>query len=295
MKRTIERVGIGERLFDVLNFIFMVLIFIIMLYPFIYILSYSISDPSLLRGGLILLPVGLDFAAFRTCFSDTSILNGLYVSVARTILGSLGMVVITSMAGYVLTKNKLIGISFIRRFFVLTMYFSSGIIPSYILIKELHLMETFAVYIIPSLVNVFSLILIKTYIESIPESLEEAALIDGANEAVVFFKILFPVCKPVIAAVLLFACIGQWNSFIDTQLYNSMTPKNFSLQYVLFMSLASQTQSVQQAKELYNSKAVAPQSLRMAITIITVLPVILIYPFLQKYFISGLLIGSVKG
>lgn len=289
IKRTL-----GDRLFDGANYAAMLIIFVIMVYPFLYIINYSLSDPALISGSALLLPQNPNIDAYVLAFSDSSIVNGIFISVARTISGSALMIFFTSMAGYVLTRDDLIAIRFFRRFFVLTMYFSSGIIPAYILMNELHLAGTFLVYIIPSAVAVFNLILIKTYIEGLPKSLEESALIDGANDFQLFFRIIFPISKPVIAAVVLFACIAQWNAFIDTQFYNAMNTDLYPLQYVLYNALQS-ISSIEQITIGRRVQHVTPESLKMAITVITVLPIMLVYPILQKYFIKGLLIGSIKG
>lgn len=285
----------GEIVFDVFNYIFMIIVFIVMTYPFYYVLIYSLSDPAKLNGGLLLFPGGINFSSYQEALSNPDILNGLFISVARTVIGPLGMLLITSIAGFVMTKDELIGIHFFRKFFIFTMYFSSGLIPVYILIKSLHLTGTFAVYIIPGLVNAFNLVLIKTYIENLPKGLEDAALIDGANDITVFFKVIFPICLPVIAAISLFACVGQWNSFIDTQLYNAMDKTLYPIQYVLYNYLAAQTPSLEQAKQTIGARRFTPQTLKMAITVITVVPILMVYPFMQKYFASGLMIGAIKG
>jgi len=290
-----RRTRISDVTFDVFNFALMLIVFVIMTYPFIYILTYSLSNPAFLRGGLMLLPVGLNWSSYKVTFSNSDILNGLFISVARTTIGPIGMIIVTSMAGFVLTKDTFPGVKFLRKLFVFTMYFSGGIIPLYMVIRYLHLLGTFWVYIFPTLAAVFNMILIKTFIETLPQSLEEAAIIDGANDVQVFYRVVLPLCKPVIAAVTLFACVHHWNSFIDTQLYNPMHPRLFSLQYVLYTFLATQTQSVEQAKQAFKVERISPATLQMAITVVTILPILCVYPFLQKHFASGLLVGSIKG
>lgn len=279
---------------DYANYIFMIIVFIIMVYPFWYILAYSLSSAELLEGGLLIIPKGFTISSYIICLMRQDILDGLLISAARTIIGPFSMLIVTAMAGYVMTKDEFIGIKFFRKFFVFTMYFSGGIIPTYVLIKNLHLTNNFLVYILPGLVSAFNLILIKTYIESLPKSLEESALLDGANDIVIFYRIVFPLCLPIIAAVTLFGAIGQWNSLMDNLLYNSMNSKLFTLQYVLYNFLASQTQSLEEAKTKFSTYNITPETLKMAITIITVVPILVIYPFVQRYFISGLLIGAIK-
>ena len=290
----INRLKMSECLFSIANYIFMFIVFVIMVYPFIFVLMYSLSNPSLLTGNLIILPKGFTLDSYRECFAETEFLNGLFISIARTVVGPLGALVVTSMAAYVLTKNYLVAVVFLRKFFVFTMYFSGGIIPVYVLLKYLHLTNNFWVYILPSLLSAFNLILIKAFIENLPASLEESAIIDGANDIVVFFRIVFPLCTPIFAAVTLFAIIGQWNSFIDTQLYNSMNRKLYTLQYVLYNYLASKRFSLEEAKQSSTSNTTT-ETLKMAISTITMLPILIIYPFVQKYFASGLLVGAIKG
>lgn len=290
--------GLGDKIFESINTIFMIIIFILMVYPFIYVLSYSLSDSNRMVGGLIFFPKGLNINSYLTCLKDPAVFNGFIISVLRSVIGPLTMIIITAMAAYTLTKEKLKGIKFLRLFFLFTMYFSGGMIPFYILMKYLSLTGSFAVYIVPGLVNVFNMILIKTYIESLPAELEEAVIIDGGSEFVAFWKVILPLCMPVNAAVILFTVIGHWNSFIDTQIYNSMNPELYTLQYVLYNILAVQSVSsttVEDVQRMYKAMGVTPQSVKMAITIITIVPIMCVYPFLQKYFASGLLIGSVKG
>ncbi len=282
--------------FDLANHVLMVIVLGIMVLPFLYIISYSLSDPSRLEGGFVFVPAGLSFDAYKLAFQDPAIVKGIFISVARTLTGPALMLLVTSMAGYVLTRNELVGVRFLRKFFVFTLYFSSGLIPLYLVMNYLNLLGTFMVYILPAAVSVFNMILIKTYIEGMPKGLEEAAVMDGANEFVLFFRVIFPVCLPVLAAVTLFESVNQWNAFIDTQIYNTMSPNLFSLQYVLYNTLNSTTSNLELLKsQVSNHQNIAtPQSLKMAITVITVLPIACVYPFLQRFFVKGIVLGSVK-
>ncbi|QHT62458.1 carbohydrate ABC transporter permease [Paenibacillus lycopersici] len=283
--------------FNCVNVIIMLAIVVATVYPFLYILSYSFSTASRMTGGLMLFPEGFNLDSYRIALGNPAIVRSAVVSAERTILGPLVMIFITSMAAYCITRDEMIGVRYVRRFFVFTMYFSSGLIPSYMLVKNLGMIGSFWVYIIPSAVNVFSMILIKTYIESVPKSMEEAAIVDGANDFKLYWQVIFPVCTPVIAAVVLFSAVEQWNSFVDTQIYNTMYPKLYTLQYVLYQTLsgASSLSQVKSQAITGTQSFVSPQTLKMAITIITVIPIMFVYPFLQKHFTKGLLIGSVKG
>lgn len=289
----------GDRVFDLVNYTLMVFVFVVMVFPFLHLINYSVSNPSFVSGKFLFIPKQFNLDAYEAIFANPDVWNGIYISIARTVIGTFVMAIVTSMAAYVITREDLVGIKFFRKYFVFTMYFSGGIIPMYILIKSLGLVGSFWVYVIPSAVSVFNMILIKTYIEGIPKELEESALIDGANDAYLFIRIILPICIPVMAAVSLFAGIGQWNAFIDTQFYNAMNPELFPLQYVLYNSFQSIT-SVEQfttgsAADAEKYRMLTPQSLKIAMTVITVLPIMIVYPFLQKYFMKGLLLGSVKG
>jgi putative aldouronate transport system permease protein len=287
----VRRKTVGGVCFDVINGLFMCLLFILMIYPFLYVINFSVSTLSETTGTLLLLPKGVNFKAYAVLFQDDGVLHAFLVSVARSTIGPVLMLFVTGMAAYVLATPDLAFGKFFRAVFVLTMYLSAGIIPTYIFIKQYGLLNNFWVYILPNLCSAFNLILIKTYIESIPRSLQEAVYMDGGNDLQAYWKVIFPICRPVNAAILLFGILNQWNSFIDTQMYCAMTEKLYTLQYVLFNTLSSQT-NIEALKS--GAMASSGQTLKMAITVITVVPVMCVYPFLQKHFVSGIMIGSVK-
>jgi len=287
----------GERVFDSFNVIIMIFIFIIMLYPFVYIISYSLSDPFKMKGGFIITPAGLNLSNYVACFKIRDILNGLFISVSRTIIGTVLMIFFNSMAAYSISRNDMLFVKFFRRYFVFTMYFSGGLIPVYLVMKSLHLTNSFWVYIIPSIVAVFNMVLIRIYIESLPIELQDAAIVDGANDFVLFHKVIFPLCRPVIAAVALFTAIGHWNAYLDTAIYNSMRRDLYSLQYVLYNFLSTTQRLQLEDFQFMQDTRVRLESkgLNMAITVITIFPIACVYPFAKKHFASGLLIGSIKG
>lgn len=280
--------------FNSINTIFMIFIIAIMAYPFWYVLCYSLSESSRITGGILLFPKGFSLSAYRVCLSNSDIINGFYISTLRVVLGSGTMIIVSSMAAYVLSKEDLIGIKPLRIFFLATMYFSGGLIPTFLLMKNLGLTGTFAVYILPGMANVFNMILIRTYMEGLPKSLEESATLDGANDVLIFFKIILPLSIPVIAAVSLFTAVGQWNAYIDTQIYNYKNPDLYPLQYILYNYMSAYTPTLEAVKSKAGGNTATPQSVKMAITMITIVPVAFLYPFLQRYFVSGLLVGSVK-
>lgn len=283
----------GDVIFDGANVVLMSFIFVIMAYPFLYVLSFSLSDPTRIAPGLIVYPAGFSWDAYASVLTNATIFRAILVSVFRTVLGPTLMIFITAMAAYCLTREDLKGVKWFRKFFVYTMYVSAGLIPTFLVIKNLHLTGTFWVYILPSSVAVFNMVLIKTFIESIPRSLEESAMIDGANDFYLFWRVLFPICTPVIAAVSLFSAVGQWNAFIDTQIYNTMHPRLFTLQYVLYQALTTPPMDLQELEEM--RIMVTPKGLRMAMTVMTILPILAIYPVLQKYFTQGIMVGAIKG
>ena len=281
--------------FDIFLYVLMLAVFVLMVYPFVYVINYSISSISQVKNPLLLLPEGINFESYRILFSDSSILQALLVSVARSVIGPACMLIVTAMGGYVISRPNLVFGKFFRMFFLFTMYVGAGIIPMYLVVQALHLTNSFWVYILPMTVSAFNMILVKTYIEAIPPSLEEAVLIDGGTEIDAYFRVILALCLPVNAAIVLFSCIGQWNSFIDTQLYNAMRPDLYTMQYVLYNALAVQMQqSLEEAKTRAMANTVSSQSLKMAITVITIIPIMCVYPFLQRYFVSGMLVGSVK-
>lgn len=282
-----------EILFDYLLILLAIVLFILSVFPFLYIFNYSFSTSSQISHPLLLWPQGFTIRSYNTLFSDSSVVRAFMVSVSRSIIGSVLMLIVNGMAAYALSRPSLPWGKFFRLFFLFTMYFSGGIIPTYILYKNLGLLNSFGVYIFPMIVIPFNMFLLKTYIESIPRDLEEAVLVDGGTEIDAYFRILLPICMPVNAAVFLFSCINHWNAYIDTQLYNAMSHNLHTLQYVLYNTLAAQlSRSLEEAR--MGGAVVSSQSLKMAITVVTIVPVMFVYPFLRKYFVSGLMVGSIK-
>lgn len=285
----------GAIIFDGINMLLMFIFAAIAAYPFIFVVFYAFSDPSRVRMEFLFAPKGLSISSFVTVFKNANILQAAAVSIGRSTLGPGLTVIVTSMAAYALTRKELLYRKFLLKYIVFTMYFTSGMIPLYILIKKLHLTGTFWVYILPLIVNVFCLIITKAFIEGIPKSLEESALIDGANDIVIFFRIIFPLCKPVIAAVLLFTAVQHWNMFFDTMIYNAQASHYHTLQYVLVNFISSRISTLRQVTEMGGAVHAPTMSLKMAITVITIFPILLVYPILQKHFVKGLFIGAVKG
>jgi putative aldouronate transport system permease protein len=218
------------------------------------------------------------------------------VSVARTVLGTIFSLVTNALLAYIISRKRFLFRSQLSLFWVITMYVNGGMIPTLILYRNMNLTNSFWVYVIPGMVSAFNVLVMRTFMEGLPSALEESAMIDGANDFTIFTRIISPLCKPVYATVALFVAVGQWNSWFDAMLYNRMNTQYTTLQYELMKLLSSVMQQSGSATTGGNTAtaAVTPVTVRSAATVVTMLPIILLYPFLQRYFVSGMTIGSVK-
>lgn len=297
-----KRIKMGDISFNICNILFFTAFSIACIYPFYYIIINSITDNSIVAaGGVRLFPKGIHFQNYMQVLKLNGIARATIISVLRTVLGSLAMLVSSTVLGYAMSRQEYWHRKFWYRFLIITMYFSAGLIPGYMNIKRLGLMDSFWVYVLPAFVAPYNMILIKTYIESIPQSLEEAAIMDGAGYLTRFSRIVMPLCKPILATVVVFTAVGQWNSFMDTILYMRGND-NQTLQSMLYAYLKQSSRLADLMKsggtaemEVVKQFAANPNSRRYAMTVITLLPVIMIYPFFQRYFTKGIMIGAVKG
>ncbi|MDO5397247.1 MAG: carbohydrate ABC transporter permease [bacterium] len=290
----------SDYIMDTICITALVILFIITFYPFWYVFIASINDPmDTMRGGLTLFPRELNLSAYGIILKDKEFISSMGISVLRVIIGTPLSVLFTSMLAFVLSKKDLVAYGFWNKLFVFTMYFGGGIIPTYMVYKSLGMIDNFIVYIVPSVISVYYMILIKSYIASIPKELEESALIDGANDLIVFFKIIMPVSTPIIATIALFVAINHWNSFFDSYLYTSKQSLK-TLQAVM-MNILNQYQTSNMgdaasvAANAAKQRATSSDSIRMTATIVSTVPIIMVYPFVQKYFVSGIMMGAVKG
>lgn len=277
----------------------LLLLFVITFYPFWNIFVLSLNDASdSLKGGIMLWPRVFTLDSYKAVFSNQELWTSLRVTVARTVLGvPLNLACNCSLA-YVLSRRTMPGRKWINLFFVATMYFSGGLIPTYMVIKSLGLLDNFLVFLLPGAYNVYWMILIRTYIDNIPDSLFEAAKLDGANDIQVFLRVVIPSCKPVLATIALFSAIGHWNAWYDSYIYTS-DPNLTTLSSVLVKILNQyQTGDMMNAAQQMAASAkkipVSSESIRMATTMVVTIPIVIVYPFVQKYFISGIMLGSVK-
>lgn len=288
---------LGSKAFNAVNYTLLALFGIITLYPFWYIFVYSISDP--VKAGAasyLILPVGFSLGNYISIFTQANILHAAFISSARTVVGTIAGVFCCALFAYLLTKPLLPFRSFMYRALVITMYLSSGLIPWYVTMKMLGLKDNFLLYILPGLISAFNVILIKTYIESISPALEESAFIDGAGYFRIFSSIILPLSMPVIATVAIFTAVGQWNTWTDN-MFLANTPKLQTLQYLLYTYISGAEAELSQMKNhLKNMNiVVSPNSIKMTITMVVTLPIIIVYPALQRYFIKGIMLGAVKG
>lgn len=282
--------------FTVFNSIFMILFVVITLYPVINTLAISLNDGTdALKGGIYLLPRKFTFKNYTTVLQKNNLITGAFITVARTIIGTVTALVMNAILAFIVSRPRFMFRKQLSLFWVITMYVNGGLIPTFILFKNLGLTNSFWVYIVPGMISAFNMLVIRTYMNGLPDSLVESAQLDGAGYTTIFIKIISPLCKPVYATVALFVAVGQWNSWFDAMLYNRMSGEYTTLQYELMKLLSSVMQTGATAESIKNAVgAVTPASVRAAATIITMLPIICIYPFLQKYFVTGLTLGGVK-
>ncbi|WP_214628211.1 carbohydrate ABC transporter permease [Paenibacillus agaridevorans] len=286
------------RVFSVFNYIVLGLLALVTCYPFYFILIYSLSDPALVVGNpSFLLPRDFSLVNYIEIFKKNDLTGPVTISLGRTVSGTLLTLIGCAMLAFGLTKKATPMRKPMYITVVMTMYINAGLIPNYILMYELNLLNTFWIYIIPGMINAFFLVLIKTYFEQLPPELEEAAMMEGASYFTVFWRIALPLSKPIMATIIIFAAVGQWNNWMDNLLYNTRQ-ELMTLQLMLLRFLQSQSYSLRDAALLQAAQdtlAITPTSLRMSITVLVVIPVFLVYPFLQRYFVKGIMIGAVKG
>ncbi|WP_237391701.1 carbohydrate ABC transporter permease [Paenibacillus dendrobii] len=286
--------------FDIVNYVLLALLGFITLYPFINLLAVSLNDPlDTVRGQVYFFPNKFTLDNFKIVFDDSALYMAGLRSILRTVVGTFLSVICTMMLAYTLTRKDFILRKSINLIMIVSMYVTGGIIPSYLLIKGLGLTNSFWVYILPGLIGVFNVIIMRTAMEGLPEGLIESARIEGANDFQVLFRIILPISLPVLATVTLFNSVGHWNSWFDNYLYNTRDNLNL-LQYELMkILLQSTSQMVNNASstgyvDSDAVKNVTPEAIRATMTVIVTFPILLVYPFLQKYFIKGALIGAVK-
>ena len=290
-------------IFTTLNTAFLLIITAFMVYPMLNVLAISFNQAvDTTRGGIYLWPRIFTLRNYEIVMKMPTILSAFYVSLARLIVTVISNLIPTTMLAYVLSRRHFLFNKVITIVLVITMYFNVGLIPNYLFIRNLNLLNTFTVYWLPGMISAFNVIIIRTYIRSLSESLIESAKIDGASEFRICAQIVTPLCLPVLATITLFVAVGSWNDWFATFLYNPGASHLSTLQYELQKLLANATMSgntaaaavTQAAQASFGQQQVTPMSLRSTMTVVTALPVLLVYPFLQKYFVNGLMLGGVK-
>ncbi len=301
-KRRYKRTA-GDVTFDILNHAFFLIFTIMCIFPFYYIFINTISDNDLVRKGAInFIPRGIHLGNYASMMNVGDVGTALFVTVARTVLGTVLMVLASAFVGYLVTKQEMWGRKIWYRCLIVTMYFNAGLIPWYLNMSMLGLTNSFWAYVIPGIVAPYNIILVKTYIESIPGELEESAMIDGASYMTIFRKLIWPLSKPILATIAIFGAVGNWNSFTDSLILMPDAPALHTLQHKLYtyLNAATNLKSVMNSGSGSVTGAAAAnvlnaKTIKYTISMVTVLPILMVYPFMQRYFEKGIMLGAVKG
>ena len=299
----VEKRSINDIIFDILNYAFFIIFTLICVFPFYYLFINTISDNGLVSKGLVnFYPRGLHIKNYIALKDVNGLGMSFIVTLARTVIGTIVSTVASGFVGYLVTKKEMWHRKIFYRFMIITMYFSAGLIPWFTTMQMLGLTNTFWAYIIPGIVSVYNIIMVKTYIESIPAELEESASIDGASYMTIFAKIIWPLSKPILATIAIWCAVGHWNSFQDSLVLMSGAPKLKTLQERLYIYLnqssnlaASMGTATTGLSETQRQQMLNTKSIQYTVAMVTAIPILCVYPFMQKYFVKGLMLGAVKG
>lgn len=294
------KITLSEKVFGVFNSILMIFLSISMIYPFLNQMAISLNDGNdTMFGGISLFPRKFTLVNYTTIFASSAISNAVCISVSRVVIGTIIALLVTIAAAYSLSKRDLPFRKFFIWVLIIPMYVGAGLIPTYMLYRDFSLINNYFIYIIPGAFSFYNMLIIRTFIEGLPASLEESAIIDGANEVKVLSKIILPLCMPVVATVSLWLAVGHWNDWMTTLLFVNKS-ELFPLQYIL-MQIVKESELIQKLMVenamMGNSTeniVATPEAVKSATLIIATLPIIMLYPFLQKYFIKGVVLGAVK-
>jgi putative aldouronate transport system permease protein len=292
---------IENAVFQSVNTLVMVLIIVCTLYPFWNTIAVSLNQATdTLRGGITFWPRKFSLQNYKIVFATGTIYNAFFISVARTVINTVVNVFFTSMIAFALSRREFVLRKPFTMVLILSMYVNAGLIPNYFLMRSLHLTNSFFVYIVPGIVNAFNFVVIRTYMKSLPESIIESAKIDGCGDFRIFIRIILPLCLPVLATIALFVAVDSWNAWFDTLIYNSGEARLHTLQYKLMEYIQSSQSQAKSAGDVGSMSMqstagmVTPVSIRAAVTVIAALPILVVYPFMQRYFVVGLNVGGVK-
>ncbi|MDD6970067.1 MAG: carbohydrate ABC transporter permease [Treponema sp.] len=299
----VEKRSVNDIIFDILNYAFFIIFTLICVFPFYYLFINTISDNGLVSKGLVnFYPRGLHIKNYIALKDVNGLGMSFIVTLARTVIGTIVSTVASGFVGYLVTKKEMWHRKIFYRFMIITMYFSAGLIPWFTTMQMLGLTNTFWAYIIPGIVSVYNIIMVKTYIESIPAELEESASIDGASYMTIFVKIIWPLSKPILATIAIWCAVGHWNSFQDSLVLMSGAPKLKTLQERLYIYLnqssnlaASMGTATTGLSETQRQQMLNTKSIQYTVAMVTAIPILCVYPFMQKYFVKGLMLGAVKG
>ncbi|MBB2181909.1 carbohydrate ABC transporter permease [Lachnospiraceae bacterium MD1] len=297
-KTTIKR-SKGTIVFDTVNMIIMITFCFLCLYPIWYVIVNSFNDAKdAMMGGIYWWPRVFSLENYRTVFEDSSVLQSFKVTIGKTLLGTVTNVFFTAMVAYPLSKKDLVGRKWYMAIGTVTMFFSGGLIPTFILFKKMNLLNNFLVYIIPAAFNFFNLLIFINFFREIPSALEEAAKIDGANDLKIFLRIIIPLSKPVLATIALFCGVGQWNDYFGGLMFMTTRVDLEPIQTYLYRMVAqaqsSQMANISSAASNISTPETTSTAIKLATMVITTLPICCVYPFLQKYFVKGMMVGAVK-
>ena len=299
----VEKRSVNDIIFDILNYAFFIIFTLICVFPFYYLFINTISDNGLVSKGLVnFYPRGLHIKNYIALKDVNGLGMSFIVTLARTVIGTIVSTVASGFVGYLVTKKEMWHRKIFYRFMIITMYFSAGLIPWFTTMQMLGLTNTFWAYIIPGIVSVYNIIMVKTYIESIPTELEESASIDGASYMTIFVKIIWPLSKPILATIAIWCAVGHWNSFQGSLVLMSGAPKLKTLQERLYIYLnqssnlaASMGTATTGLSETQRQQMLNTKSIQYTVAMVTAIPILCVYPFMQKYFVKGLMLGAVKG
>jgi len=285
----------GDRVFQSVVYIILAIVVLAMLYPFAYVVSVSISDPAeVIAGNVSIYPIGFDLGAFKTMINHPIFFTAYKNTIVYTALGTFFTLFFTAITAYPLSKDKFQMRSFLSKVYLVTMFFGGGMIPTYLAYKSLHILDTVWVMVLPGALSAWNIILMRSFFRNIPETLSESAYIDGATDPQILVKVILPLSKPIMATIGLFTAVGIWNGYFNALLYLTDTEK-YPLQMILRSILVAATFNPAEKDAYSQISHSATESLKMASIVITTLPIMLIYPFIQKYFVKGLMVGSIKG
>ena len=294
-----KRASRGDRAFDVTNYLLLAIVLLITIYPLYYVLIASFSDPfKVYAGETFLLPAGFSLSGYKRIFLDSSIVRGYSNSLLYTVAGATISVILTCVSGYALSKKSLPGRRWLMLILLFTMYFNGGLIPTYLVVQKVGMFNTLWALVLPNAVSVYNLIIARTFFESnIPDSLLEAASIDGSSNTGTMLRIVMPLSAPIIAVMAVFYAVGLWNNWFDALIYltmSAMAPLQLVLRNILIKSQATSNMMTGMDAN-YAEKQKVTEMIKFASIVVASVPMLIIYPFVQKYFIKGVMIGAVKG